>query len=275
MKTNIIVTSGDRQILSGVPIGTSIDFTGQTPPSGYLVEDGSSVSRTTYARLFAVIGTKYGEGDGVTTFTLPNRIGRFAEGASVAGGYKEAGLPNIEGSVITESSWENLGHAFSGAFRPTDTTGGYPNTGDSNGKSSKGFEFSAQQSNPIYGNSTTVQPASVGYLPCIKAFDAAIDVLPESIPEITEKVWNPDEGGLDVLPGVAYIVQPGYTTKELIINSLPDSYQESTIWFPVSGELPSITINCEHNVIGDLSIPEAAGKCVISIINKTMVMGTY
>lgn len=186
MKTNIIVTSGDRQILSGVPIGTSIDFTGQTPPSGYLVEDGSAVSRTTYARLFAAIGTKYGEGDGSTTFNLPNRIDRF-----------------------------------------------------------------------------------------IKAFDAAIDVLPESIPEITEKVWNPDEGGLDVLPGVAYIVQPGYTTRELIINSLPDSYQESTIWFPVSGELPSITINCEHNVIGDLSIPEAAGKCVISIINKTVVMGTY
>lgn len=191
MKTNIIVTSGDRQILSGVPIGTSIDFTGETPPSGYLVEDGSAVSRTTYARLFAVIGTKYGEGDGVTTFNLPNR------------------------------------------------------------------------------------PASVGYLPCIKAFDAAIDVLPESIPEITEKVWNPDEGGLDVLPGVAYIVQSGYTTKELIINSLPDSYQESTIWFPVSGELPSITINCEHNVIGDLSIPETAGKCVLSVVNKTVVMGTY
>lgn len=270
MKTNIIVTSGDRQILSGVPIGTSIDFTGETPPAGYLVENGSAVSRTTYARLFAAIGTKYGEGDGSTTFNLPNRIGRFAEGASVAGGYKEAGLPNIEGSF--SGLQYPLDTDYSGAFYKIGASGSKAPNADASGTK---VGFNASQSNPIYGNSNTVQPASVGYLPCIKAFDAAIDVLPESIPEITEKVWNPDEGGLDVLPGVAYIVQPGYTTRELIINSLPDSYQESTIWFPVSGELPSITINCEHNVIGDLSIPETAGKCVISIINKTVVMGTY
>ena len=269
MKTNIIVTSGDRQILSGVPIGTSIDFTGETPPSGYLVEDGSAVSRTTYARLFAVIGTKYGEGDGVTTFNLPNRIGRFAEGASIAGQYIEAGLPNITGSFRT---YATDGLLVEGAFSQERIGAG---NAASVGANENKYTLSAADSNPIYGNSETVQPSSVGYLPCIKAFDVGIDVLPESIPEITEKVWNPDEGGLDVLPGVAYVVQPGYTTKELIINSLPDSYQESTIWFPVSGELPSITINCEHDVIGDLSIPETAGKCVLSVVNKTVVMGTY
>ena len=220
MKTNIIVTSGDRQILSGVPIGTSIDFTGETPPAGYLVEDGSSVSRTTYARLFAVIGTKYGEGDGVTTFNLPNRIGRFAEGTNTPGVYKEPGLPNIEGSV-TNVNWkadEQL--TPSGALTTSNARKGEQvTTGVNNGTFNLGLD--ASLANPIYGNSTTVQPASVGYLPCIKAFDAAIDVLPETVPEITEKVWNPDDGGLDVLPGVAYIVQSGYTTKELIINSLP------------------------------------------------------
>ena len=45
--------------------------TGYMPP-GYLVCDGSEVSRTQYAMLFAVIGTYYGEGDHYTTFNIPN-----------------------------------------------------------------------------------------------------------------------------------------------------------------------------------------------------------
>jgi microcystin-dependent protein len=57
------------------PVGTPIMWcgagTGATVPAGYLLCDGSAVSRTTYAALFAVIGTKYGAGDGSTTFTLP------------------------------------------------------------------------------------------------------------------------------------------------------------------------------------------------------------
>lgn len=54
------------------PIGTIIRFAGETAPDGYLASDtGAAVSRTTYADLFQVIGTKYGEGDGSTTFNLP------------------------------------------------------------------------------------------------------------------------------------------------------------------------------------------------------------
>ena len=61
-----------------VPIGASMEWNGSTPPEGWLVEDGSAVSRTVYSALFAVIGTTYGAGDGVTTFNLPdhrNRVG--------------------------------------------------------------------------------------------------------------------------------------------------------------------------------------------------------
>ena len=47
------------------------------PPIGYLVADGSAVSRTTYADLFAVYGTSFGVGDGSTTFNLPDVRGRF------------------------------------------------------------------------------------------------------------------------------------------------------------------------------------------------------
>ena len=49
-----------------------------TPPVGYLLCDGSVVSRTTYADLFAAIGTRYGVGDGSTTFGIPNVSGYFA-----------------------------------------------------------------------------------------------------------------------------------------------------------------------------------------------------
>ena len=47
-------------------------YGGTTPPEGWLICDGSAISRTTYASLFSVIGTTYGEGDGSTTFNIPN-----------------------------------------------------------------------------------------------------------------------------------------------------------------------------------------------------------
>lgn len=52
-------------------------YAGSSAPSGYLLCDGSAVSRSTYEALFAVIGTTYGAGDGSTTFNLPNLKGRF------------------------------------------------------------------------------------------------------------------------------------------------------------------------------------------------------
>ena len=51
-----------------------------TAPSKWLICDGSAVSRTVYADLFANIGTTYGEGDGTSTFNLPDLRGRFAIG---------------------------------------------------------------------------------------------------------------------------------------------------------------------------------------------------
>lgn len=64
----------------GCPIGTILPYSSTTIPEGYLVCDGSAVSRTTYADLFDVIGTTYGTGDGSTTFNLPNLTGRVPVG---------------------------------------------------------------------------------------------------------------------------------------------------------------------------------------------------
>lgn len=57
---------------SGWPIGAKVQYCGDTVPDNFMWCDGSAISRTAYASLFAVIGTKYGAGDGSTTFNLPN-----------------------------------------------------------------------------------------------------------------------------------------------------------------------------------------------------------
>lgn len=57
---------------SGLPTGTIITWGANDAPDGYLICNGAAISRTTYARLFNVIGTTWGAGDGNTTFNLPN-----------------------------------------------------------------------------------------------------------------------------------------------------------------------------------------------------------
>lgn len=68
------VISVDPQIYTDTPIGAIVPYGGNTAPSGFLICDGSAVSRTTYSDLYAVIGTKYGPGDGSTTFNLPDGV---------------------------------------------------------------------------------------------------------------------------------------------------------------------------------------------------------
>jgi microcystin-dependent protein len=61
-------------------------------PSGALLCDGSAVSRSTYAKLFAVIGTNWGVGDGFTTFNIPNLKGRILAGYDASqGGFNNMG----------------------------------------------------------------------------------------------------------------------------------------------------------------------------------------
>lgn len=61
-----------------LPIGTGMDYFGTTAPANYMFADGSAISRTEYAELFAVIGTTYGVGDGETTFNLPDKRSRVS-----------------------------------------------------------------------------------------------------------------------------------------------------------------------------------------------------
>ena len=67
-------------LLSMVPSGAVLYFSGRTAPAGWLKANGAAVSRTAYAALFAAIGTTYGAGDGRSTFNLPDLRGEFIRG---------------------------------------------------------------------------------------------------------------------------------------------------------------------------------------------------
>ena len=71
----ILEPSGDT-----LPIGAITEFGGSVAPTNWLFCNGQAVSRTEYAELFAAIGTNYGEGDGSTTFNVPDFIGRVPVG---------------------------------------------------------------------------------------------------------------------------------------------------------------------------------------------------
>lgn len=66
------------------PLGAVLPYAGGSAPSGWGLCDGSAVSRTTYAELFALIGTTFGAGDGSTTFNLPDLRSQFIAGKGAA-----------------------------------------------------------------------------------------------------------------------------------------------------------------------------------------------
>ena len=148
----------DNKVSIGVPTGCVQAFAGQNTPTGWLLCDGSAVSRTGYAALFAVIGTTYGTGDGSTTFNLPNLVDKFVQGNATSGTVKTAGLPNITGNFPIELV--NPSNSASGAF--TLSKGSQNNRGIAGGTYTwGGVSIDASRSSSIYGNSTTVQPPAV------------------------------------------------------------------------------------------------------------------
>lgn len=79
-KNNNTWVEFDTGAAANVPIGTILEYPSTTIPEGYMICDGSAISRTTYEKLFELIGTSYGEGDGSTTFNIPNMKGKVSVG---------------------------------------------------------------------------------------------------------------------------------------------------------------------------------------------------
>ncbi|MCE1114164.1 MULTISPECIES: phage tail-collar fiber domain-containing protein [Pseudomonas] len=94
--------------IAGLTAGHVAHFAMSTPPAGWLKRNGAAVSRVTYARLFAVIGTQFGAGDGSTTFNLPDDRGYFDRGWSDGRNVDPGRL------LFTDQGSQNIEHAHSG-----------------------------------------------------------------------------------------------------------------------------------------------------------------
>jgi microcystin-dependent protein len=105
------------------PAGTVNTYAGSTAPTGWLLTFGQAISRTTYADLYAIVGTTYGVGDGSTTFNLPDMRGRVPAGLDNMGG---SAASRLTSTVLTASN--TLGatggtqtHTMSSAEMPSHT----------------------------------------------------------------------------------------------------------------------------------------------------------
>lgn len=156
----------DSEVETGVPTGCVQAFAGQTTPTGWLLCDGSAISRVQYNKLFSVIGTSYGSGDGSTTFNVPNLIDKFVQGNATSGTVKAAGLPNITGTMNIRRGNSGTGNTL---FTPTGAYGVITDTGNTSAPADiitgsvddQKWSFDASRSNSVYGNSTTVQPPAL------------------------------------------------------------------------------------------------------------------
>ena len=109
---NVDQGAGRFEPVNAVPVAAVNTFAMSTAPSGWLSCSGTDVSRTTYSRLWDVVGTTYGSGDGSTTFTLPDLRGEFVRGF-------DAGRGVDSGRVFGSSQTDELkshNHANSGFY---------------------------------------------------------------------------------------------------------------------------------------------------------------
>lgn len=91
-----------------IPTATILDFAGSTAPVGFLLCDGSAVSRSTYSDLFALLSTTYGAGNGTTTFNVPDLRGRVTAGKDDMGGSSADRLSAVYTNISTSNGSTNL-----------------------------------------------------------------------------------------------------------------------------------------------------------------------
>ena len=177
-------TQMNNILLSVVPAGTVIAFASSSAPTGYLKANGALISRTTYAALFAVIGTTFGAGDGSNTFALPDMRGYFARGFDDGRGIDTGRVlgSNQDDSYISHShtastsSAGNHSHLISSGF----SNGSYDygiNNPNSEGTTSGGRDTVVNTSSDgahshtvtINASGTTeTRPKNIALLYCIK-----------------------------------------------------------------------------------------------------------
>lgn len=148
------------KLATALPTGTVVPYAGNKDLNGYLLCNGAAVSRTTYAKLFEAIGTTYGEGDGSTTFNLPNLTDRFIQGSGTAGTVNEAGLPEIKADFGVSAYWGMTPNGAISSFS-NELAGKLESTSTQENMRHVWYNFSASRYSSVYGASTTVQPPAL------------------------------------------------------------------------------------------------------------------
>lgn len=110
------------------PTGGVMQWTTNSAPTGWLLCDGSAVSRSTYSALFAVVGTTYGSGNGSTTFNVPNLQGRVPVGKNSGTFFTLGGTGGAETHTLTTTEMPAHTHSYNDGF-PSASAGWYAQGG--------------------------------------------------------------------------------------------------------------------------------------------------
>lgn len=245
---------------SNAVIGTIVPYAGTTAPYGYLMCDGSEVSRTKYYQLFNVIGTTYGEGDGSTTFKVPDLresvpvgVGRNttndidAHDEYTLGQFKDDQVQGHAHSYTFDNTTTVLASA-SGVDKATPTV--LPKTSTTEDIIS--FE---ENGTPRVGDSTHGKQLGVNYI--IKAFHAneGTDIDNDSIVVLESKVDD------------IYIEESGiFAVEQDILESVPVGYKAIGII--------GIDVSDSDVYINSYSIIDFKSKWRVILTNSTSIAKT-
>ena len=152
-----------------IPAGVTCFYAGKSVPDGWLACNGAVYPRSKYPRLFAAIGTTYGAGDGSTTFAIPKAHHQVLEATSTiseVGQVMQAGLPDITGNLTDVAGGASM--SFNGRALTGDITDNPAVFGTTGKGRFAGITLQAKRSSNAYGNSATVQPASLRLMPIIR-----------------------------------------------------------------------------------------------------------
>ena len=155
-----------------VPPGAVLPFAMAVTPSGWLAANGAAVSRTTYAALFAAIGTLYGVGDGSTTFNLPDLRGYFVRGSGTnSDGTAAAGFGTRQADAFKSHSHTGSANAAGISTISVNWNGTRFSTRDANGNSTGGDNRDLTHGHSLTINETggtETRPKNIALLYCIK-----------------------------------------------------------------------------------------------------------
>ncbi|MEQ1733867.1 MAG: phage tail protein [Bacteroidia bacterium] len=159
-------------VASAVPAGLVQHFANITAPAGYLECNGAAVSRTTYAALFAAIGTLYGVGDGSTTFNVPDLRGEFIRGVDKGRGVDAARVVgSAQADLFKAHNHTFVAQNWGGTVLPPNGVSGNGSGVDGDLDGSTVVTGYDKSSVPLVLNNTggaETRPRNVAMLPCIK-----------------------------------------------------------------------------------------------------------